>query len=72
METYIVFRDHLYGGYYAVLESEVKAYEEEADGYDSFFGYCDQCYDSDWEIGKLVSDHEPTQNEIDEFVRNNE
>lgn len=74
METYIVYTDHLYGGLFAVLQSEVKAYDEAAenddeDYYYGYYGYCDQCGDSDYEVGELISDHDPTQNELEEFAR---
>lgn len=76
METYVVFRDHLYGNYFTALKSDVEAYDimalEDENSYMGYYGYCDQCYDSDHEVGELILDHEPSQDEIEEFVRENE
>lgn len=56
MEKYYIYEGHL-GGYYWTL------YE---DGYDAL--YCDSCGDSDWEVGVLVLDHEPSEAEMEAFA----
>lgn len=61
MENYYIYEGHL-GGYFWTLQ-ELGGYE---DGYDSL--YCESCGDSDWEVGVLELDHEPSQAEMEAFA----
>lgn len=73
MNTYIVYEDHMGRWNHAALESDVLAFEEEHknDRYGKYYAWCETCGEIDEEAGKLTLDHEPTKEEIDDFVRKN-
>ena len=63
MEKYYIYEGHL-GGYFWTLYELGGDYDE--DGYDAL--YCESCGDSDWEVGVLELDHEPSEAEMEAFA----